>query len=80
MTVYICQIYDSLLGDRFDLGVFSTSAKAESAGTDYIMEECPESVAIDWMYEDGTRVDWYQTPNGYTYTRMIIEAELDKAF
>ena len=78
MTVYMCKVYDALIGDWIDLGVFSTSVKAEGAGTDYIMENYPACVIIDWARDANVRTDWYQDIDGRVNTRVVTECELDK--
>lgn len=78
MTVFICKVYDALIGDWIDLGVFSTQAKAEGAGTDYIMESYPACVVIDWERDANVLTTWYQDIDGRVNTRVVTECELDK--
>ena len=78
MKVFMCKVYDALIGDWIDLGVFSTSVKAEGAGTDYIMENYPACVIIDWARDANVRTDWYQDMDGRVNTRVVTECELDK--
>jgi len=78
MTVYMCKVYDAFLGDWIDLGVFSTQAKAEGAGDNYIMENYPACVVIDWARDVNVRTDWYQDIDGRINTRVVTECELDK--
>lgn len=78
MTVYMCKIYDALIGDWIDLGVFSTAAKAEGAGDNYIMESYPACVVIDWERDGNVCTVWYQDIDGRINTRVVTECELDK--
>lgn len=78
MKVYMCKVYDALIGDWIDLGVFSTQAKAEGAGENYIMENYPACVVIDWARDANVRTDWYQDIDGRVNTRVVTECELDK--
>lgn len=78
MKIYTSKVYDALIGDWIDMGVFSTQAKAEGAGENYIMENYPACVIIDWAREDNVRTDWYQDIDGRVNTRVVTECELDK--
>ena len=40
MKVYMCKVWDGVLGDWVDIGVFSTCAKAMEGGSLYIVEAC----------------------------------------
>ena len=78
MTVYMSKVYDALIGEWIDFGVFSTGAKAEGAGENYIMENYPACVVIDWERDGNVRTDWYQDIDGRINTRVVTECELDK--
>ena len=79
MKIFMCKVYDALIGNWIDLGVFSTSVKAEGAGTNYIMENYPACVVIDWARDANVRTDWYQDIDGRVNTRVVTECELDKS-
>lgn len=78
MTVYTSKVYDTLIGDWIDMGVFSTPAKAEGAGESYIMENYPACVIIDWERDANVLTTWYQDIDGRINTRVVTECELDK--
>lgn len=79
MKLYMCKMYDSELGDWVDLGVFSSFAKANEAGTYYISYQTNDDTElIDWEVENNICTDYYETNNGCIYTRVITETELDK--
>ena len=79
MTVYMCKVYDALIGDWIDLGVFSTQAKAEGAGEEYITSNYPACVVIDWERDVNVHIVWYQDIGGRVNTRVVTECELDKS-
>ena len=79
MKLYLCKVYDDGVGDWADLGVFSTQVKAECAGIIYIHQIYHDVELIDWEREPNVYTDWYQTPGGRVFTRVITECELDKS-
>ena len=80
MIVYACKVYDGILGDWVETGVFSTTGKAMSSGSEYITRTCSEDVEIiDWDYSSGeTWTDWYQNKHGRVFTRVVTRFEVDK--
>ena len=60
--------------------VFSTSAKAEGAGTEYIENACEDAevTLIDWENDANVSTHWYQTPGGRVFTRVITKCCLDE--
>ena len=78
MTVYVCKVFDGILGDWVDRGVFSTIVKAQNAGTEYMEETCGNITHIDFDWDTNTHTDWYMGENGHVFTRVITECELDR--
>lgn len=78
MKLYMCKVYDGLLGDWVDIGVFSTCAKAMEGGSLYIVEVCSEAVVIDWEHDTNVFTDWFQSHTGRVFTRVVTEVELDR--
>ena len=80
MTVYLCKVYDGILGDWVETGAFSTTGKAMNSGSEYITCACPEGAElIDWDYSSGTSwTDWYQNTRGRIFTRVVTKFEVDK--
>ena len=80
MELHMCKVFDEGIGDWIDLGVFSTPAKAEGAGTEYIENACEDAevTLIDWEVDTNVSTHWYQTPGGRVFTRVITKCELDQ--
>lgn len=80
MTLYMCKVFDDNLGDWTDIGVFSTCAKAMEYGSLYINNACDGVTIqlIDWDHSTHILTDWYQTPGGRVFTRVVTETELDR--
>ena len=79
MTVYLCKVWDSDLGEWIDRGVFSTAAKALTSGWQYIADVCDSAQLIDWEFENNASTDWYQGANGHFYTRVVTQTEIDRS-
>lgn len=79
MTLYLCKVWDGILGDWVDIGVFSTCAKAMEAGSLYIVEACENVTLLDWEHDANVCTDWYQSANGRVFTRVVTEAKLDQS-
>ena len=78
MKVYMCKVWDGLLGDWVDIGVFSTPAKAMEGGSLYIVNTCGDVSLLDWEHDTNVYTDWYQGTNGRIFTRVVTECEIDK--
>lgn len=79
MKVFMCKVYDGILGDWVDMGVFSTCAKAMEAGSLYIISQCADVTLIDWDHDANVCTDWYQNNNGRVFTRVVTETEIDRS-
>ena len=79
MKVFMCKVYDGILGDWVDMGVFSTCAKAMAAGSLYIVSACGEACTLDWEHDSNVYTDWYQSKHGRVFTRVVTETELDRS-
>lgn len=79
MKVFMCKVYDGILGDWVDMGVFSTCAKAMEAGSLYIISACDDNSLIDWERDGNVYTDWYQSKHGNVFTRVVTETEIDRS-
>lgn len=79
MKVFMCKVYDGVLGDWVDMGVFSTCAKAMEAGSLYIISQCADVILLDWDYDANVYTDWYQGKYGWAFTRVVTETEIDRS-
>ena len=77
--MYICQVYLNDTMETTLVGIFSTPAKAMSAGADFIHKNMEEAELIDWDHTSthGTLTDWYMGLNGLNATRIITGVRLD---
>jgi hypothetical protein len=77
--MYICQVYLNDTMETTLVGIFSTPAKAMSAGADFIHKNMEEAELIDWDHNSihGTFTDWYMGLNGSNATRIITGVRLD---
>ena len=79
MKVYMCKVYDGILGDWIDIGVFSTCAKAMEGGSLYIIGACEDMTLLDWEHDANVYTDWFQSRHGRVFTRVVTEAEIDRS-
>ena len=78
MKVYTCEIFDGRLMDTIMVGVFSTLAKAQEAGTWYLEEYTDTAHLMDGHHGANQYTDWYQDDSNYCHTRVIYECEIDE--
>lgn len=75
MTLYISEMYDGNNGDNTVLGVFSTPALAEHAGSKYFDDMGYTGVELlDWDNENNIYSHYYS----HKCTLTVTEWELDK--
>ena len=79
MKVYMCKVWDGILGDWVDIGVFSTCAKAMEGGSLYIIDTCGDVCLLDWEHDANVYADWYQSADGHVFTRVVTETEIDRS-
>ena len=79
MKVYMCKVWDGVLGNWVDRGVFSTCAKAMESGSLYIVEVCGDVTLLDWEHDTNVYIDWYQNTNGRIFIRVVTETEIDRS-
>ena len=75
----MCKVYNEILGNWVDIGVFSTCAKAMEAGSLYISNQCTDIIPTDWDYDMNVYTDCYQGRHGWTFTRVVTETEIDRS-
>lgn len=77
--MYICQVYLNDTMETTLVGIFSTPAKAMSAGADFIHKNMEEAELIDWDHNHAHHhfTDWYMGLNGSNATRIITGVRLD---